>query len=151
MEHFSRCKNGTGSGIGRGRPRDRDDNLGWRLDPLAREREAGIGADGSNDGVCCCLCAVGVLDDFVEGGVEILAAPLDKSGGMGVAIDGSLAAQLLGLVDPPGIVPVEEFLFDDFAIGVIADRALALMALECFAGLWFEVFSLHCFFLRSRI
>ena len=47
-----------------------------------------------------------------------------------MAVDGAIVVELVVLRELPGSAPVDEFLFDGFAFGVVADDAAAAVAFE---------------------
>jgi len=47
-----------------------------------------------------------------------------------VAVDGAIVAELVVVSEPRGGAPVDEFLFDVFAFGVVADDAAAAVSFE---------------------
>ena|SRR5208282_53269 len=72
---------------------------------------------------------VGGLDDVLESAAEFALSSREEAGGARVAIDGSLA----DLVVPRNLVgaaPVDEIIFNVFAVPVRADDAFAGMAGE---------------------
>ena len=104
-----------------------DDVLGG-FDPFAVVVDAGIGADGADDGVGGGCAALRVLDDEFEGVAEFAGTAGEEAGGVGVAVDGidgegELESEVFGAV------PVEEVIVDVVALGVGADAAFAGMAL----------------------
>jgi hypothetical protein len=56
-----------------------------------------------------------------------------------VPVDGAIVGKIVVLSELPRGAPVEEFFFDGFAFGMVADDAFAAVALEC--GLHFQLFS----------
>jgi len=62
--------------------------------------------------------------------VQTFAALQEKAGGAGVAVDGAIVAELVVVSEPRGGAPVDEFFFDVFAFGVVADDAAAAVAFE---------------------
>ena len=118
MGRFERGAMGRGCGGARG-----DDQVGRGIDPLAAVIDAGEGVDGAdNVSRVDAGAALGFLDDVAQGEANIASAHGEEIQGMGVTVDGAL----LEVVDPAdleGTVPVEEFLFDAFAIGMAADDA----------------------------
>ena len=62
--------------------------------------------------------------------MQTFAALEEKAGGAGVAVDGAVVAKLVVVSEPRGGAPVDEFLFDGFAFGVVADDAAAAVSFE---------------------
>ena len=98
--------------------------MGGRLGPLAVAVQAAIGSDGAEHAVyrrCDVAC---ILDDVSKRGAEIAFPGCVESGGMGVTIERAPAdVEVTG--GETRRVPVEKFLFDGIALGVIADGAAA--------------------------
>jgi hypothetical protein len=59
-----------------------------------------------------------------------MARRIEKAGGAGVAVYGAIVAELVVVSEPRGGAPVDEFLFDGFAFGVVADDAAAAVSFE---------------------
>lgn len=108
----------------------RENDARGRLGPLAGIADAGIGADRANDGIAAHACAGGSFDEVVERGKHVFAAGGDESVGAGVAVDGAVVVNLILAGDFPDVVPVEIFLLDGFAIGVVTDGAGGAVAAE---------------------
>jgi hypothetical protein len=100
--------------------------FGW-FDPPVVVSEAGLGADGSDDGVSARLALDAALDDAVQCEAKIFAAQGKESEGVGVAIKGRLR-DVEFASDGEGSAPLEEVSFDQFAFGVAADLAFAAVA-----------------------
>jgi len=112
-------------------PDDGKDDLSGAFNPASGFGEAGIGADGANDGVSSHSAqCIGVHDDAIECGMAIVAAKSHESRGAGVAIDDALVAELKIHGDGVGKVPVKKLLFDVFAFGMAANGAFAGVAFE---------------------
>ena len=93
-----------------------------RFDQFAVSRDAGVGADGANDGVTRRKDIVGALDDVAEGKTHVDVAPPEQPGRMGVAIERPrLDLKVVG--DVVDGLPMHEFLLDGVALGMIADGA----------------------------
>ena len=97
-----------------------------RLGPPTVAVQAAIGSDGAEHAVdrrCDVTC---LLDDVSKRGAEIAFAGCVESGGMGVTVERAPAdVEVTG--GETRSVPVEKFLFDGIALGVIADGAAALV------------------------
>src|SRR5579862_6043477 len=105
-------------------------DLGGDFGPAAVAVDAAVGAHGAKDCVAGEGYVVDGFDEGVEGGVETFAALEEKAGGAGVAVDGAIVAELVVVSEPRGGAPVDEFLFDGFAFGVVADYAAAAVSFE---------------------
>jgi hypothetical protein len=106
-----------------------DDDLPGRLDPFACFRDAGVSADGANDGARRDdLDFVYALDKVSEGEAEVVVTTGEEPGGMGVSIDGNFIGEIVFGGNLVGALPVEEGFLDCVAIGVAADGALTLVA-----------------------
>ena len=105
-------------------------DLGGDFGPAAVAVDAAVGAHGAEDGVAGECYIVDGFDEGVEGGVQTFAALEEQAGGAGVAVDGAIVGELVVLRELPGSAPVDEFLFDGFAFGVVADDAAAAVAFE---------------------
>jgi hypothetical protein len=92
--------------------------------------DAAVGAHGAKDRVAGEGYVVNGFDEGVEGGVQTFAALEEKAGGAGVAVDGAIVAELVVVSEPRGGAPVDEFLFDGIAFGVVADDAAAAVSFE---------------------
>ena len=105
-------------------------DLGGDFGPAAVAVDAAVGAHGAEDGVAGECYVVDRFDEGIEGGVQTFAALEEQAGGAGVAVDGAIVVELVVLREFPGGAPVDEFLFDGFAFGVVADDAAAAVAFE---------------------
>ena len=105
-------------------------DLGGDFGPAAVAVDAAVGAHGAKDRVAGEGYVVDGFDEGVEGGVQTFAALQEQAGGAGVAVDGAVVVELVVLRELPGGAPVDEFLFDGFAFGVVADDAAAAVAFE---------------------
>jgi hypothetical protein len=101
-----------------------------RFDPLAIGIDMRGGDDGADDGVRGDLDHRGLFDDVGERGTNAGAAAVEKSGGVGVAIDGGVVGDAVVGGDGVRAAPVEVVLLDKVAVGMAADGALALVARE---------------------
>jgi hypothetical protein len=113
-------------GVARGGELD----LGGDFGPAAVAVDAAVGAHGAENRVAGEGYVVDGFDEGVEGGVQTFAALEEKAGGAGVAVDGAIVAELVVVSEPRGGAPVDEFLFDGFAFGVVADDAATAVAFE---------------------
>src|SRR5579862_3212587 len=105
-------------------------DLGGDFGPAAVAVDAAVGAHSAKDGVAGEGYVVNGFDEGVESGVEAFAALEQKAGGASVAVDGAVVAELVVVSEPRGGAPVDEFLFDGFAFGVMADDAAAAVSFE---------------------
>ena len=105
-------------------------DLGGDFGPAAVAVDAAVGAHGAEDRIAGEGYLVDGFDEGVEGGVKAFATLEKQAGGAGVAIDGAVVVELVVLRELPGGAPVDEFLFDGFAFGVVADDAAAAVAFE---------------------
>ncbi len=98
--------------------------------PFAAGVDAGVGANGADDGVAAGVDAVGFFDEKFEGAADVLAAAIEEAGGAGVTVDDPSFGDVKFLGDVNGMLPAEKFLVDFVAIGMPADLAFAGMAFE---------------------
>jgi hypothetical protein len=106
------------------------DHSRGEFDPGAIVPEAGIGADGAEDGVGGDWGGLSLLDEDIEDGTDVLVAAGFEAEGVRVAVDGRTARQGVVFDDFVGAMPVEEIVFDLGALRVMADMALTGVALE---------------------
>jgi hypothetical protein len=99
--------------------------LGRRLEPFARVSDAGIGADGVDDGFGGGRDRLGLLDDQPESEAEIAAAAREQTKNAGVAVEGGASRQMEFASDIGNFAPFEEGFLDGVAFGMAADAALA--------------------------
>jgi len=111
-----------------------EDDARGRVDPSARVIDARLGANGSQDAIARDLGRVGTRDDVIKRGTDVLAAKLDQSGGAGMAVNRAVVLDSVFLGEPADAAPVDEFLLDGFAFGVVADRAFAFVAGKRLSG-----------------
>lgn len=107
---------------------------GGRVGPTAFVVDAGKGADGAEDGGGCDLDLVDLLDELFDGDADVLAADDVEAESAGVAINGVFVFEIEGANDVGGAAPVHEGLFYFQNIGVMADFALATVAIEAGDG-----------------
>ena len=105
-------------------------DLGGDFGPAAVAVDAAVGAHGAEDRVAGEGYVIDGFDEGVEGGVQTFAALEEQADGAGVAVDGAVVIEFVVLRELPGGAPVDEFLFDGFAFGVVADDAAAAVAFE---------------------
>jgi len=105
-------------------------DLGGDFGPAAVAVDAAVGAHGAKDRVAGEGYVVNGFDEGVESGVQTFAALEEKAGGASVAVDGAVVAELVVVSEPRGGAPVDEFFFDVFAFGVVADDAAAAVSFE---------------------
>jgi len=105
-------------------------DLGGNFGPAAVAVDAAVGAHGAKDRVASEFYVVDGFDEGVEPGVQIFAPLEGKAGGAGVPVDGAVVGEIVVLSELPGGAPVEEFFFDGFTFGMVADDAFAAVALE---------------------
>jgi hypothetical protein len=122
---------GTGSvnrrGIGGSRAGDDEDARG-RVNPFSLVVDAGVGADGADDGVCGDLDLVDALEKAFEDEPEIPAAAGEEPGDVGMAVNGGAVGEVVVDGNIGGAVPMDEGFLDGLAVGVMADAALALVS-----------------------
>ncbi len=99
--------------------------------PFAAVVEAGDGADGVENafGVRD-LHAADLLDNTFGGETNVLAAALEETGGVGVAVDAARIFDFEDFSEVSDVAPIEEVLFEGLTEGVIADGAFAAVALQ---------------------
>jgi hypothetical protein len=105
-------------------------HVGGRFVPFAAGVDAGVGANGSDDGVAAGVDAVGFFDEKFEGAADVLAAAIKEARGTRVTVDDPSFEEVKFLGDVNGMLPAEKFLVDFVAIGMLADLAFAGMAFE---------------------
>ena len=96
--------------------------------PLALVVDLGVEADGGDDGAGGGADGFGLLDEVFEGGAKAGAALGAKAGGVGVAVNGGMMGDLVFVGDFFGAEPAEVVLVNEFAVGVMANRAFAGVA-----------------------
>lgn len=101
-----------------------------RIDPDALIVDQGAGAHGLKDGVGGGLDVFRVVNDVGGGVAHVLLAFSVEAGGVDVAIECASLREVVVADDIVGAVPVQEVGFDVFAVFVLADDALAAVALE---------------------
>src|ERR1700721_1031437 len=106
------------------------DHFLGEFDPGAIVPEAGIGADGAEDGVGGDGGGLRLLDEDIEDGADVLVAAGFESEGVRMAVDDRPMRQLVVLDDFVGAMPIEEVVFDLGALRVVTDMALTGVALE---------------------
>ena len=104
-----------------------DDRALDGLGPAAVFVDAGMGFDGADDAVGRGLDAFGLLHDEFEAAAATPGALLVEAQGTGVAIDDAAITKLEFMGDGRGTLPVEESLFNGFALGMAADGAVTLV------------------------
>jgi hypothetical protein len=92
---------------------------------LAVVIDLGTEADGADYGVGGGADVFGLLDEVFEGGAERGAALGAKAGGVGVAVNDGMMGDLVLAGDFLGAEPAEVVIVNEFAVGVMADRAFA--------------------------
>ena len=93
--------------------------------PLALVVDLGVEADGGDDGAGGGADGFGLLDEVFEGGAQRGAALGAKAGGVGVAVNGGMMGDFVFVGDFFGAEPAEVVLVNEFAVGVMANRAFA--------------------------
>ena len=106
------------------------DHSRGEIDPGAIVPEAGIGADGAEDGVDGDGGGLSLLDEDIEDGAYILVAASPEAEGVRVAVDDRPVRQVVVLDDLVRALPVKEIVFDLRALRVMTDMALTGVALE---------------------
>ena len=105
-----------------------NDHLFGGLDVGAVVGEAAGDLYGADYGVGVGLGLSGFFDDAVEGEADFGAAAEPEAGGVGMAIEGGEAGDIVVFDDLIVTGPVEEGFVDGFAFGVVADGAFAGVA-----------------------
>jgi hypothetical protein len=93
--------------------------------PLALVVDLGVEADGGDDGAGGGADGFGLLDEVFEGGAERGAALGAKAGGVGVTVNGGMMGDFVFVGDFLRAEPAEVVLINEFAVGVMANRAFA--------------------------
>ena len=93
--------------------------------PLALVVDLGVEADGGDDGAGGGADGFGLLDEVFEGGAQGGAALSAKAGGVGVAVNDGMMGDFVFVGDFLGAEPAEVVLVNEFAVGVMANRAFA--------------------------
>ena len=93
--------------------------------PLALVVDLGVEADGGDDGAGGGADVLGLLDEVFEGGAERGAALGAKASGVGMAVNCGMMRDFVLAGDFLGAEPAEVVIVDEFAVGVMADRAFA--------------------------
>ena len=106
----------------------------YGLFPFSLSVEVGVGLDGADDGVGSDFGDGGALDDVFECGTEFLGANFVEAKGASVTVEDGAVADAESFDDGAGVAPVDEIVFDFFALGVIADGALACVNCRVGAG-----------------
>ena len=96
---------------------------GWG--ELALVVDLGVEADGGNDGVGGDADVFGLLDEMFQGGAEGGAALGAKAGGVGVAVNDGVMGDFVLAGDGFGAAPATVVSVNEFAVGMMADRAFA--------------------------
>ena len=111
--------------------------------PLALVVDLGVEADGGDDGAGGGADGFGLLDEVFEGGAERGAALGAKAGGVGVAVNGGMMEDFVFVGDFFGAEPAEVVLVNEFAVGVMANRAFAgVSSTACAVGACFRLLAL---------
>jgi len=85
----------------------------------------GVGLYGTDDGVGGDFGDGGALDEVFEGGAEVPGAGQVELQGASMAVEGGAVAEAEFFDDGAGMAPVNEFLIDFLALGVVTDLAEA--------------------------
>ena len=93
--------------------------------PLALVVDLGVEADGGDDGAGGGADGFGLLDEIFEGRSERGAALGAEAGGVGVSVNDGMMGDFVFAGDFFGAEPAEVVIVDEFAVGVMADRAFA--------------------------
>src|ERR1700678_2378562 len=105
-----------------------DDEAPYGGRPLALVVDLGVEADGGDDGAGGGADGFGLLDEVFEGGAKRSAALGAKAGGVGVAVNGGVMGDFVLVRDFLGAEPAEIVLVNEFAVGVMANRAFACVS-----------------------
>lgn len=120
-----------------------DGDAAGRLVPLARIREADIGANGGDNSGSGGRGLLGGFDDVFEGREQVAGAKLGEARGMGMAIERGIAeVELIALHDFTGTVPADEGSINGLTFGVIANGAFTAVTFEIGRGSGMEGFAL---------
>ena len=106
-----------------------NDVAGW-VGPLSGGVDESVGANGADNRVGAGGYFGHLLDERFEGKANGGGAALEESRGVGVAIDGGSARDVVIPGDVFRAVPAEEFVLDGVAVGMIADRAFPRVPAE---------------------
>jgi hypothetical protein len=112
--------NGSGAGD--------DEDARGRVNPFSLVVDAGVGANGPDDGVRGDFDFVNALEQAFQDEAKIPAAAGEEPGGVGVTVDGRAAGEVVVDGNVGGAVPMDEGFLDGLAVGVMADAALELVA-----------------------
>ena len=66
-----------------------NDYVGGRLDPFPGAVHAGVGVDGTDDGIGRGANVLGALHEMAEGEAKVTVAPLEEMEGVGVTVNGA--------------------------------------------------------------
>jgi hypothetical protein len=105
-----------------------DDYLAWGFLPLAVVVDVAVEADGADDGRGGDRDAMGLFEDGFEDDAEIAAAELIQAEGADVAVESFVIVETVFADDGCGAGPVDEIVFDESAVGMMADGAFAGVA-----------------------
>ena len=105
-----------------------DDYLFGRVNPPAVVGEAGVGADGSEDGAGGDFAGLRLFDDGLEGVAGEAGAFAEEVEGVRVAVDHGMVGDAVGEGELFGALPAEEILLDIVAAWMAANRALTGVA-----------------------
>ncbi len=92
---------------------------------LALVVDLGVEADGGNYGVGGDADVFGLLDEVFQGGAEGGAALGAKAGGVGVAVNDGVMGDFVLAGEGFRAAPATVVSVNEFAVGVMADRAFA--------------------------
>lgn len=107
-----------------------DDDAACGLVPVALVVEATVGSDGADDVVGGGSDVCGLLQDEAEAMAELVGTLPEEAEGVGVSINAAAVPEFEFLGNFGWAAPVEEIVFDGFAVGMLADDAANAMVVE---------------------
>ena len=105
-----------------------DDGFAWGFVPLAVVVDVAVNAGGADDGFGGDADGAAVFEDGLEGVAEIAAAKIIEAESAGMAVEGFGVVKIVFADDGGGADPVDEIVFDEIAVGMMADEAFAGVA-----------------------
>ena len=102
------------------------------LGPAAVFAEAGVSADGADEGIGSRGDGFSLLHDEFKGAARPGGSLLVEAEGAGVAVNHAAVSDLEVIGDHGRPLPVEEALLDGVAVGVLADGAVGFVVAEAY-------------------